>query len=90
MSVHYIMRSLMYLPLLLQVLARAGAHRNIPPHHLEATSPEAAYVMSELFPQQVWDATGAVLLLGASEDAGTMERIKTKGAVSIITFHRKP
>jgi hypothetical protein len=64
------------------VLARVGGQRNIPPHHLEATTPEAAYVMAELFPQHIWDATGAGLLLGASEDADSMEKIKQKGAVS--------
>ena len=43
------------------VLAAAAAHRNLPPHHAEATRPEDAYRCAAPGSVTVWGRAGLVL-----------------------------
>mmetsp|Transcript_36614 Transcript_36614/g.95091 ORF Transcript_36614/g.95091 Transcript_36614/m.95091 type:complete len:445 (-) Transcript_36614:154-1488(-) len=71
-----------------QVLARVTGTRNIPKHHLSATSGDAAYKMSEIVPEGMRLEGGR--LLSASEDSQVMDAMADKGFVHRYVVGRVP
>lgn len=70
------------------MLARVTGTRNIPKHHLSATSGDAAYKMSEIVPEGMRLEGGR--LLSASEDSQVMDAMADKGFVHRYVVGRVP
>lgn len=58
------------------------AHRNIPPHHPEATSADGAYRSDELVPLALRDALEVTKLFPAENNAEYREQLRSTGMVS--------
>eukprot|EP00850_Spirogloea_muscicola_P010074 SM000058S18504 [mRNA] locus=s58:194614:197149:- [translate_table: standard] len=53
--------------------------RNIPPHDLQATSPEDAYPLHQLIPHHIWDGLKVVGLVAAAHKPEKAERFRRLG-----------
>eukprot|EP00850_Spirogloea_muscicola_P006476 SM000030S11485 [mRNA] locus=s30:866108:868591:- [translate_table: standard] len=53
--------------------------RNIPPHDLQATSPEDAYPLQQLIPHHIWDGLKVVGLVAAAHKPEKAERFRRLG-----------
>jgi hypothetical protein len=71
-----------------QVMARVAGKRNIPPHHLDAATPEAAFPLGEVVPEGVRLEAGR--LLSASEDDAALEAVRERGFVHSYVVGRLP
>jgi hypothetical protein len=63
------------------VLARAAAHRNVPPHDPSATRAHEAYRVRAFFTPAFWDALNAGQLMAAAEDPEQMAKLRERGLV---------
>jgi hypothetical protein len=67
--------------LLLQVMGKLGAHRNIPAHNPAATQPHLAYKISAMFPEHMLAAINSGQILHAAEKQEDRQRMAEKKQV---------
>ncbi len=72
------------LALCAQVMQRTAAHRNIPAHNPQATGPEQAYVVTDMFPAGCLAALNIGMLLHASDKADLLKSLQDKRKVCSI------
>lgn len=73
-----------------QVLAKATQHRNLPPHHPEATSGPEAYVLKEIVPEAAWPFLEVGRLLSASEKEEVAVKLEALEVVPAYVLSRLP